>query len=216
MSTTYAQTPRTKPTRKPERAAYDVEAVNKVLDEALVCHVSYVADGEPHVLPTLHVRVGANLFIHGSTGARLMLASDEPIPVSIAVTLTDGIVLARSWFNHSMNYRSVIIHGLASQVTDPTEKWDAMVALMEHAAKGRASGSRDANKREFAATAILRIPLVEVSLKHREGPPSVDEEDEDSPFWDGVMPLSTVFGPAVSACDLSLPDYLAGYSRGEQ
>ena len=215
MSTTYVQNVRTKPTRKPERATYDIEAVNKVLDEALVCHVSYVVDGEPHILPTLHVRVGHDLYIHGSTGARLMRASGEPMPVSIAVTLTDGIVLARSWFNHSMNYRSVIIHGLATTVTDSTEKWNAMVALMEHVAQGRAAGSRDANKREFAATAILRIPLEEVSLKHREGAPSVDEEDAESPFWDGVMPIATVFGPPVSACDLPLPDYLANYSRGD-
>jgi uncharacterized protein len=216
MSTTYLQNARTKPTRKPERATYDVDAVNKVLDEALVCHVSYVIDGEPHILPTLHVRVGQDLFIHGSTGARLMRASGEPLPVSIAVTLTDGIVLARSWFNHSMNYRSVIIHGLASRVTDPGEKWDAMVALMEHVAQGRAAGSRDANKREFAATEILRIPLTEVSLKHREGPPSVDEGDEDSPYWDGVMPIASVFGSPISACDLPLPGYLDGYSRGDK
>jgi len=215
MTTAYVQNARTKPTRKPERAVYDVEAVNKVLDEALVCHVSYVVDGEPHILPTLHVRAGENLYIHGSTGARLMRASGESIAVSIAVTLTDGIVLARSWFNHSMNYRSVIVHGLATPVTDPAEKWDAMVALMEHVAPGRAAGSRDANKREFAATAILRIPLSEVSLKHRSGAPSVDEEDAESPFWDGVMPIATVFGPPISACDLPLPGYLAGYARGE-
>ena len=113
-------------------------------------------------------------------------------------------MLARSWFNHSMNYRSVIIHGLASRVTDPDQKWDAMIALMEHVAKGRAAGSRDANKREFAATEILRIPLTEVSLKHREGPPSVDEEDENSPFWDGVMPITTMFGPVIAACELPL------------
>ena len=216
MASTYVQNERTSPARKPERVTYDIEAVNNVLDEALLCHVSYVVDGEPHVLPTLHVRSGENLYIHGSTGARLMRASEEPVPVSVAVTLTDGIVLARSWFNHSMNYRSVIIHGLASRVTDPDEKWDAMVALMEHIAPGRAEGSRHANKREFAATAILRIPLVEVSLKQRSGPPSVDDEDPESPHWDGVMPIATVFGPAIPACDLPLPGYLAAYGRAER
>jgi len=216
MSTSYAQNAQTKPSRMPERAVYDVEAVNNVIDEALVCHVSYALDGVPHVLPTLHVRQDANLYIHGSTGARLMLASGEPIPVSIAITLMDGIVLARSWFNHSINYRSVIVHGLASRVTDPDEKWEAMVALMNHVAPGRADSSRDANKREFAATAILRIPLVDVSLKARSGLPSVDEEDAASPYyWDGVMPIATVFGPAISACDLALPDYLVNYRRSD-
>jgi nitroimidazol reductase NimA-like FMN-containing flavoprotein (pyridoxamine 5'-phosphate oxidase superfamily) len=215
MSTSYVKSALTKPSRMPERAVFDVEAVNKVIDEALVCHVSYTIEGVPHVLPTLHVRKDDNLYIHGSNGARLMLASGEPIPVSIAITLMDGIVFARSWFNHSINYRSVIVHGLASRVTDAGEKWDAMVALMNHVAPGRAEGSRDANKREFAATAILWIPLIDVSLKQRGGAPSVDDEDAVSPYWDGVVPVATVFGPAIPACDLPLPGYLAGYRRGD-
>lgn len=213
MTATYAVNDRTTPTRKPERATHEIEAVNAVLDEALVCHVAYVVDGEPQVVPTLHVRVGDQLYVHGSTGARLMRAGDR-LPVSVCVTLMDGIVFARSWFDHSINYRSVIVHGEATPVTDRDEKWDAMVALMNHVAPGRAEGSREANKREFAATAILRIPLEEATLKQRGGKPGVDDEDRESPFWDGVMPVRTVFGPAIPACDLPLPNYLDHYSRG--
>lgn len=214
MTAVYEHNARTEPTRKPERAIYEADAINAVLDEALVCHVAYIVDGEPRILPTLHVRVGDQLFIHGSTGARLMRAAGESIPVSVCVTLMDGIVFARSWFDHSINYRSVIIHGEATPVTERDAKWDAMVALMEHVAPGRAAGSRDANKREFAATSILRIPLAESSLKHRSGPPGVDEIDRESPFWDGVMPARTVFGPPIPACDLPVPGYLANYRRG--
>lgn len=215
MTATYEANARTTPTRKPERATHEIDAVNAVLDEALVCHVAYVLDGEPQIVPTLHVRVGDQLYVHGSTGARLMRVG-ERVPVSVCVTLMDGIVFARSWFDHSINYRSVIIHGDAALVTERDEKWDAMVALMNHVAPGRAEGSRDANKREFAAIAILRIPLNEASLKQRSGPPGVEDEDRDSPFWDGVMPVRTVFGPAIPACDLPVPNYLVDYDRGKR
>jgi nitroimidazol reductase NimA-like FMN-containing flavoprotein (pyridoxamine 5'-phosphate oxidase superfamily) len=215
VTATYEANSRTTPTRKPERATHEIEAVNAVLDEALVCHVAYLVDGEPQIVPTLHVRVRDQLYIHGSTGARIMRAGDQ-VPVSVCVTLTDGIVFARSWFDHSINYRSVIIHGDARLVTDRDEKWNAMVALMNHVAQGRADDSRDANKREFAATAILRIPLKEASLKQRSGPPGVDDLDIDSPHWDGVMPVRAVFGPAIPARDLPLPDYLADYGRGKR
>ena len=215
--TTYQQTPRTTPSRLPERATYEVDAINAVLDEALVCHVAYVVDGAPAMIPTLHVRRGRDLYIHGSTGSRLMLAARKgPVPVCITVTLVDGLVMARSWFHHSMNYRCVIAHGDATMVTDPAEKWDAMAALMEHIAPGRAEGSRDANSREFAATAILRIPLEVVSLKQRSGPPGDDDEDLDLPHWAGVIPVTTGFGPLEAACELPVPDYLAGYRRGAE
>lgn len=215
--TAYRQTDRTTPTRLPERATYDVEAINAVLDEALVCYVSYVADGKPAMIPTLHVRKDGDLYIHGSTGSRLMLAARSgPVPVCINVTLLDGLVMARSWFHHSINYRSVIIHGDATMVTDKDEKWDAMVALMEHIAPGRAEGSRGANTREFAATAILRIPLDEVSMKHRAGMPKDDEEDLELPHWAGVIPVTTGFGPLQSDGDLAIPDYLSKYGRGRR
>ena len=213
----YTPTNRTVSSRKPERLSYDVEAVNAVLDEALVCHVAYQIDGIPAMIPTLHVRMGEYLYIHGSTGSRLMLAAaKQPMPLCIAVTLTDGLVMARSWFNHSVNYRSVIVHGEAELVTDKDEKWNAMAALMDHVVQGRAEGSRDANKREFAATAILRIPLVEVSLRQRAGMPGDDEEDLELPFWAGVVPMQTIFGAPISACELPVPDYIAHHQRSGQ
>lgn len=212
---TYPKIDRTTPSRYPQRVTYEREAVHAVLDEALVCHVGYIVDDRPVMIPTLHVRSGENLYIHGSTGARLMMrAAAAPVPVCITVTLTDGLVLAKSWFNHSVNHRSVIIHGDAAVVTDPDEKWNAMVALMDHVAQGRAEGSRGANKRELAATSILRIPLNEVSLKHRSGPPKDDEEDLDLPFWSGVIPVSTSFGEPQPLSDVELPGYLKDYERG--
>jgi nitroimidazol reductase NimA-like FMN-containing flavoprotein (pyridoxamine 5'-phosphate oxidase superfamily) len=213
-ASTYAQTDRSTPSRYSTRVTYEHDAVHAVLDEALVCHVSYVVDGRPMMIPTLHVRVGSNVYIHGSVGGRLMmLATKGPVPICICVTLTDGLVMAKSWFNHSVNSRSVIIHGDAAVVSDPEEKWNAMVALMNHVAQGRAEGSRGANKRELAATSILRIPLEEVSLKYRFGPPKDDEEDLDLPHWSGLIPISTVFGEPQPLGDQELPDYLKNYDR---
>lgn len=214
MTNEYAQTDRTTPARLPERATYDQDTIHAVLDEALLCHVAYVFDGEPRMIPTLHVRRGNNLYLHGSTGSTLMLvARQAPLPVCVAVTMLDGLVMAKSWFNHSINYRSVIVHGEAELVTDPDEKWDAMVALMEQIAVGRAEGSRDANKREFAATAILRLPLEQSSLKHRSGPPKDDVEDLGLPHWSGVIPAAATFGEPIGFDDLELPDYLKNYKR---
>ncbi|MCC6790946.1 MAG: pyridoxamine 5'-phosphate oxidase family protein [Thermomicrobiales bacterium] len=212
---TFARTEQTTPSRHPERASFDRSAVYAVLDEALVCHVGYVADGRPVMIPTLHVRVEDVMYLHGSTGSSVMLqAAKGPLPVCIAVTLTDGIVLAKSWFNHSINYRSVIVHGEGTVVSDPIEKWNAMVALMDHVAEGRAEGSRSANKRELAATAMLRIPLEAVSMKFRAGPPKDDEIDLDLPYWTGVIPMTTMFDAPRPAGDIALPDYLMDYARG--
>ena len=211
--TTYRQTPRTTGKRRPDRVGYDVAAVHAVLDEALVCHVGYLNQGAPLVLPTLHVRVGETLYLHGSTGAGLMFHRDAAIPVCVTVTLTDGIVMARSWFNHSINYRSVVVRGDAALVTDPDEKLAALTALVEHVARGRAAGSRPPNRRELAATAVLRVPLVEVSLKVRSGPPIDDDEDLDLPYWAGVIPAATVFGPPEPDSDLPVPPYAGDYRR---
>jgi nitroimidazol reductase NimA-like FMN-containing flavoprotein (pyridoxamine 5'-phosphate oxidase superfamily) len=211
----YSQTDRTTPSRYPQRTTYEREAVHAVLDEALVCHVAYIVGDRPVIIPTLHVRDQDQLYLHGSTGSRLMLrAAAGPVPVCVTVTLTDGLVLAKSWFNHSINYRCVIVHGDAAVVTDPDEKWNAMVALMNHVAQGRAEGSRGANKRELAATSILRIPLDEVSLKYRSGTPHDDDEDLDLPFWSGVIPVSSAFGAPQPFGEEALPDYLKDYDRG--
>lgn len=211
--TIYEQTSRTTGKRRPDRVGYDVEAVHAVLDEGLVCHVGYPNRGAPLVLPTLHVRVGETLYLHGSTGAGLMRFPDETLPVCVTVTLTDGLVMARSWFNHSVNYRSVVVRGDASLVIDPEEKLAALTALVEHVAKGRAADSRPPNRRELAATAVLRLPLIEVSLKARSGPTKDDEEDLDLPFWAGVIPARTVFGPPASDNDLPVPGYARDYQR---
>ncbi len=212
-ATTYPQSPRTKVNRRPDRIGYDVAAVHAVLDEGLVCHVGYPNQGAPLVLPTLYVRVGEDLYLHGSTGAGLMRFPDETLPICVTVTLTDGLVMARSWFNHSVNYRCVVVRGDATLVTDPDEKMAALTALVEHVALGRAADSRPPNRRELAATAVLRLPLREVSLKVRSGSSKDDDEDLGLPFWAGVIPVETVFGPPEPDSDLPVPGYVRDYRR---
>src|SRR5690349_16934030 len=161
---TYLKTARTTPTRLGDRASYDRELVHSVLDEAFVCHLGFVADGEPRVLPTLHARVGDVLYLHGSTGSRPMLAArGEGMPVCVTVTLIDGLVLARSQFHHSANYRSVVAHGLARLVTGDAEKRRVLSALVEKVAPGRSTDTRPPTDRELAQTAVLALPLREVS-----------------------------------------------------
>ncbi|WP_433216575.1 bifunctional pyridoxamine 5'-phosphate oxidase family protein/GNAT family N-acetyltransferase [Dactylosporangium sp. CS-047395] len=208
---TYQQTARNTPRRLAERASYDVELVHAVLDEAYVCHVSYVSDGEPRVLPTLHARVGDTLYLHGSTGSRPMLAAREHgLAVCVAVTIIDGLVLARSQFHHSANYRSVIVHGTARVVTDEEERTRAFAALVDKVAPGRDADSRRPNRRELAQTSLLALPLVEVSAKVRSGGPSDDAEDFDLPHWSGVVPLQLTRGlpVPVAAQTVQMPAYL--------
>jgi nitroimidazol reductase NimA-like FMN-containing flavoprotein (pyridoxamine 5'-phosphate oxidase superfamily) len=184
--------------------SYDRRTVHAVLDEAVVCHVGFVVDGRPVVLPQLHARVGDRLYLHGSTGARaLRTARDGGLAVCVTVTLVDGLVLARSAFHHSVNYRSVVVHGAAHVVTDPAEKSAALEALVDRVVPGRTAGTRAPDRRELAATSVLRLPLDEVSVKVRSGPPKDDAEDLDGPHWAGVLPLSTVPGEPVPAPDLA-------------
>ncbi|QIP87543.1 pyridoxamine 5'-phosphate oxidase family protein [Streptomyces sp. Tu 2975] len=211
----YEPTERTIPTRSRERASYDRELVHSILDTAYVCHLGFVRDGAPVVLPTLYARVGERLYVHGSTGSRpLRMAgeADAGLPVCLTVTHVDGLVLARSAFHHSLNYRSVVVHGTARQVTDPSEKRTALDALVEHAVPGRSTDSRPANAKELAATAVLRLDLAEVSAKTRTGGPNDDPADLDLPYWAGVVPVTTTRGLADPSPDLSpatpLPDYL--------
>lgn len=212
---TYAPTERTVPTRSKERAAYDRALVHSILDEEYVCHLGFVRDGAPVVLPTLYGRVGERLYVHGSTGSRpLRMAGqqDPGLPVCVTVTHVDGLVLARSAFHHSINYRSVVIHGTAHPVTDPDEKRAALDALVDHVVPGRAADSRPANAKELAATAVLSIDLAEVSAKLRTGGPSDDAEDLDLPHWTGVVPLQRGHGALIPADDLAdgieVPSYL--------
>ena len=186
MTHLYPQTPRTSPTRDAQRVFYDHETVHAVLDEALVCHVGFVVDGRPVVLPHLHVRLGEVLYLHGSTGARAMQAArGDGLEVCVTVTLLDGLVLARSAFNHSVNYRSVVVHGTAAVVQDQQEKTAALAALVEAVAPGRTGRTRPPSRSELAATTVLRLDLHEVSVKVRTGPPDDDPEDLGLSYWAG-------------------------------
>lgn len=217
QATAYTPTDRTVPTRSKERAAYDHEVVHAILDEGYVCHLGFVRDGAPVVLPTLYARAGERLYVHGSTGSRPLRMTGQADPglaVCLTVTHVDGLVLARSAFHHSINYRSVVVHGIAHQVTDPEEKRVALDALVDHVVAGRSADSRPANAKELAATAVISLDLNEVSAKLRTGGPNDDAEDLGLPYWTGVVPLTKGHGTPVPADDLApgieLPDYLAG------
>ncbi|MFI8829102.1 pyridoxamine 5'-phosphate oxidase family protein [Streptomyces sp. NPDC053431] len=216
-TTPYEPTERTVPTRSRERASYDRELVHSILDETYLCHLGFVRDGAPVVLPTLYGRVGERLYVHGSTGSRpLRMAGtgeEAPgLPVCLTVTHVDGLVLAKSAFHHSINYRSVVVHGTAHQVTDPEELRTALDALVDHVVPGRSYDSRPGNAKELAATAVLRLDLNEVSAKVRTGGPNDEPEDLALPHWSGVVPVRRSYGAPVPAADLdpavALPDYL--------
>ncbi|WP_415947229.1 pyridoxamine 5'-phosphate oxidase family protein [Streptomyces sp. KLOTTS4A1] len=211
----YAPTDRTVPTRSKERAHYDRELVHSILDETYLCHMGFIREGAPVVLPTLYARVGERLYVHGSTGSRPLRMAGRPDPelaVCLTVTHVDGLVLARSAFHHSINYRSVVVHGTARQVTEPDEKRTALDALVDNVVQGRSSDSRPADAKELAATAVLRLDLAEVSAKIRAGGPNDEPEDMDLPHWTGVIPASRAYGAPIPAEDLApgieLPAYL--------
>ncbi|SEF14886.1 pyridoxamine 5'-phosphate oxidase family protein [Streptomyces sp. Ag109_O5-10] len=213
----YAKTGRTVPTRSAERASYDRELVHSILDEGYLCHLGFVRDGAPVVLPTLYGRVGEVLYLHGSTGSRPLRMTGQADPglaVCVTVTHVDGLVLARSAFHHSVNYRSVVVHGIAHQVTDPEEKSRALDALVDHVVPGRAADSRPANRKELAATAVIRLDLNEVSAKTRTGGANDEPEDMDLPHWAGVLPLRKGYDAPVAngdlAADVPVPPYLTG------
>ena len=211
----YQRTERTRVRRLPERATYDRATVHAILDEGFLCHVGFVVDGQPYVIPTGYARVGDTLFLHGSTGSRLGLRPG--MDVCVTVTLVDGLVLARSAFHHSMNYRSVMAIGRTRPVTDPGEKEVALRALVEHIVPGRSDEVRGGDLRELAATAVLALPLAEVSAKVRTGPPSDDEPDYALPIWAGVLPLALTPGePApdpVLDPSIPTPAHVASWSR---
>ncbi|WP_229821313.1 MULTISPECIES: pyridoxamine 5'-phosphate oxidase family protein [Streptomyces] len=219
-SPAYASTGRTTPTRAAHRASYDKELVHSILDEGYVCHLGFVRDGAPVVLPTLYGRVGERLYVHGSTGSRpLRMAggADPGLAVCLTVTHVDGLVLARSAFHHSINYRSVVVHGTAHQVTGPEEKRLALDALVDHVVPGRSHDTRAASAKESAATAVLRLDLDEVSAKVRTGGVNDEPEDLSLPHWAGVVPLRKEYGAPVPDAALApgteLPGYLAALSR---
>src|SRR5271155_5155727 len=211
----HSPTARTRVVREPQRAVYDREAVNQILDEAFLCHVGFVADAQPIVIPTSYGRNGDTLYIHGSAASRMLRNLDQGVPVCITVTLLDGLVLARSVFNHSMNYRSAVILGTATIVNDPAEKLAALRSLSEHIIDGGGDDARQPNEKELKATSVLRLPITEFSAKVRVGPPVDDEEDYSFPTWAGVIPLEMTVGSAIrdERCDREFPAYLKDYSR---
>ncbi|WKX73735.1 pyridoxamine 5'-phosphate oxidase family protein [Streptomyces sp. XD-27] len=202
----YQPTDRTVPTRSKDRASYDRELVHAILDADYVCHLGFVRDGAPVVLPTLYGRIGERLYLHGSTGSRPLRAagqSDAGLPVCVTITHVDGLVLARSTFHHSLNYRSVVVHGTARQVTDEAEKRAALDALVDQVVPGRSADSRPGNAKELAATAVLRLDLDEVSAKLRTGGPNDEPEDLALPYWSGVVPVARRYGAPVPSDDLA-------------
>jgi uncharacterized protein len=207
-------TPRTRVVREPQRAVYDRDVVNQILDEGLLCHVGFVVDGQPFVIPTSYGR-GDALYIHGSVASRMLRNLEQGLPVCFTVTLVDGLVLARSVFNHSMNYRSVVILGTATVVDDPAEKIAALHALSEHILPHRWDDARQPNEKELKATSVLRIPIDEFSAKVRVGPPVDDEDDYSFPTWAGVIPLELKSGTPIAdeRCEQKCPGYLQDYSR---
>lgn len=193
----YTPTPRTQVKRLAKRAVYDKAQVHSILDAGYFCHVGFVVEGQPYVIPTGYVRVGHHIFIHGSAASRMLRTIEEGIEVCVTVTLVDGFVLARSAFHHSMNYRSVVVLGKARPVTDPNEKMEAMRSFTNHVVPGRWDEVRKPTAQELKSTIVLSLPLEEVSAKVRTGTPIDDEEDYALPIWAGVVPIRTVVGEPV-------------------
>ena len=216
MTTSYQPTVRTKVRRLPERGSYDRATVHAILDEGFICHVAFAIDGQPYALPTGYARVGETVYLHGSSGSRLGLG--DGMPVCITVTLLDGLVLARAAFHHSFNYRSAMVLGRTRLVTDPEEKDVALDALVEHIVPGRGADVRPANAKEVAATAVLAVPLDEVSAKVRRGDPVDDDEDYELPVWAGVLPVALVPDAVVPDRRLDpaipVPPHVAAWQRG--
>ena len=176
-------------TREPQRGVYDRETIDAILDEALVCHLGFEIDGQVYVIPTLHARIGDRLYVHGSAASRMLRHAASEVRVCVTVTLLDGLVLARSVFNHSINYRSVVVLGAATKIESDDEKAEALRAFTEHVAPGRWDEARRPTAQELKATWILSLPLTEASAKVRSGPPEDDPEDLDFPVWSGVVPV---------------------------
>jgi len=214
---TFPETDRTKLKRLPKRGHFDRETAYAILDEGFICHVGFVVDGQPFVIPTGYARAGDKLYIHGSQASRMLRNLAGGVDACVTVTLLDGLVLARSAFHHSMNYRSVLVFGRATIVDEPSEKMAALLALSEHIISGRWADVREPTDQEMKQTTVLRLPLEEASAKIRTGPPLDDEEDYALPIWAGVVPLKLVAGEPVKdpllPADIPIPDYAANYKR---
>jgi nitroimidazol reductase NimA-like FMN-containing flavoprotein (pyridoxamine 5'-phosphate oxidase superfamily) len=217
-SAKFEVTDQTKIRRKPERGSYDRAQAYEILDEALTCSVGFALDGQPFVIPMVFARWNDSLVLHGPPASRMLKAATAGVPVCVTVTLIDGLVLARSTMHHSMNYRSVVALGEATELTDPKEKLAALERVVEHMLPGRSASARPPNDKELASTRVLTVPLERVSIKVRAGGPLDDEEDLAVPCWAGVLPLALTAQAAIpDAAHAPLvpePASLASYSRG--
>jgi nitroimidazol reductase NimA-like FMN-containing flavoprotein (pyridoxamine 5'-phosphate oxidase superfamily) len=217
MPELFPVTDRTRVVREANRAVYDRETIYKILDEGFVCHVGFAAEGQPFVIPTMYARVGDSLYFHGSAASRMLRGAGGGTPVCITVTLMDGLVLARSVFNHSMNYRSVVALGTAVLIDDPAEKLAALQAFTEKLIPGRWNDARQPNEKELKATSILKLPLSEVSAKVRTGDVEDDADDYALSVWAGMIPLRLVADEPIrdARCDATIPTpaYAVGYKR---
>ena len=213
----FTPTERTQVKRLPKRGHYDRETVYGILDAGFVCHVGFNADGQPYVIPTNYGRAGDTLYLHGSAASRMLRTLSGGVPVCVTVTHVDGLVLARSAFHHSVNYRSVVVLGTARLVEDPVEKMEALRVFTEHVLKGRWDDVRQPTEQELKGTMVLALPLEEVSAKVRTGGPVDDEADYALPVWAGVLPLETVAQPPQPDARLKsgtpLPAYLKRHSH---
>jgi nitroimidazol reductase NimA-like FMN-containing flavoprotein (pyridoxamine 5'-phosphate oxidase superfamily) len=214
---TFIQTDRTKLKRLPKRGYFDRETVYGILDEGFICHVGFAPEGQPFVIPTGYARVDDKLYIHGSQASRMLRTLSGGVDACVTVTIIDGLVLARSAFHHSMNYRSVVIFGRATFVEDREEKYAALLALSEHIVPGRWADVREPTEQELIQTTVLSLPLTEASAKIRTGPPLDDEEDYAMNVWAGVVPLKLVAGELINDPRLpegiEAPEYALRYRR---
>ncbi len=215
--TDFPVTDRTRVKRLPKRAVYDRGRVYEILDEALVCHVGFVVNGQPFVIPTGYGRSGDQLYIHGSAASRMLNTVKDGIDVCVTVTLVDALVLARSAFHHSINYRSAMVFGTARAITDENEKRAALRVITDHIVPGRWSDAREPNAQELKATLVLGLEISEASAKVRTGPPIDDEEDYHLPIWGGVLPLRTIYEAPIDDGRLlenvQPPEYVLNYRR---
>jgi nitroimidazol reductase NimA-like FMN-containing flavoprotein (pyridoxamine 5'-phosphate oxidase superfamily) len=214
---TFPKTDRTTLKRLPKRGYYEHETVYAILDEGFICHVGFIFEGKPIVIPTGYARADDNLYIHGSQASRMLRTLSEGIDVCVTVTLVDGLVLARSAFHHSINYRSVVVFGRATLIADPAEKSSALLAFSEQVIRQRWADVREPTENELKQTTVLCLPLTEASAKVRTGPPIDDEEDYTLPVWAGILPLQIVAGEPIKDPRLpegiEVPEYIAKYSR---
>ena len=203
--------------RAPHRGVYERDKIYKIMDEALYCHVGFVQDGQPYVIPSIHARDGDDLLLHGATTSRLIRHIQEGHDVCVTITILDGLVLARSIYSHSMNYRSAVLFGKGRSIDDPEEAYHALKVLSDHVMPGRWNDSREPNPNEMKATAVVSISIDSASAKVRTGPPNDEDEDYELPIWAGVLPIQQQYldpqpDPQLGP-EIPLPDYIEEYHR---